>query len=95
MRTKVTTIVAASLIAASPAVFAITQANASEAAPAEKMNEMTQDDSETGHGMAMKNSDMPMKQMMTQMNEMMETCNKMMQGKMKDMNSPDGSTDKG
>jgi len=95
MRMRVTTLVAASLIAASPVVFAAAQDNASGTAPAEKMHRMMQDDSGMGHGMGMNNGDMPMKQMMTQMNEMMETCNKMMQSEMTDMNSADGSTDKG
>ena len=95
MRTTVKTIIAAALIAGAPAVLAATPGDDTQSAPADNMGQMMQDDSEKGHGMGMKNKDMPMMKMMTRMNDMMETCNKMMQSKMENMNGPDGSTDKG
>lgn len=92
MRMKVKTLMAASLIAAAPAVFAATQSNATETAPNNKIGEMMQDDSGMDHSNGMKNGDMPMMKMMSQMNEMMETCNTMMQTKMeKSKTSGDGS----
>lgn len=88
MRITLKTVIAAGLIAAAPGVFAATQVGNHQERPAGNMLQMTRDDSGMGHGMSMKNGDMPMM-------KMMETCNKMMQSKMENMNGPDGSTDKG
>lgn len=94
MRKTVKTIVAASLIAATPAVFAATQGDVTKTEPTDNTGRMMQDDSGMGHDMGMKNGDMPMMKMMSQMNEMMATCNKMMQSKMEKSANSKGSANK-
>ncbi|WP_111748532.1 hypothetical protein [Salinisphaera orenii] len=95
MRTKVKTIVVASLIAASPAVFAAGQGNANKPNSADNKGQMMQGQGKMDHQGMMNNGKMPMKQMMSQMNEMMATCNKMMQRRMEKTDSTASNTDKG
>ncbi|GEM_PF-1562633 len=84
MRNTVKTLIATSLVAAAPLVFAATQGDDAKPAPAHDMGQMMQDNGQMDHGVNMKDGEMPMMKMMAQMNEMMATCNKMMENKMKE-----------
>jgi len=94
MHKTVKTILATSLIAAAPAVFAATQGDDTKPAPTDNTGQMMQDKGQMDHGMSMKEGEMPMMKMMAQMNEMMATCNKMMKSKMKESADPKSSADK-